>query len=152
MIRIKHILTTVAFIFNDDDKLLFISKDGQNWGPIGGHIEAETIEDGIRREIMEEIGVDSLEYIDVLDISRFYDKNEQCYKYASSVLMELNQGIPTPSREISNYQLKWISIHELKMKPLLREVVQKAIYIIDKYKHDKSIQFWKKDWKQSKEK
>lgn len=57
----RHSVSVAAAIFDDsgDNVLLIKRRDNGNWEPPGGVLELnETIEDGLRREVREETGVE----------------------------------------------------------------------------------------------
>jgi 8-oxo-dGTP diphosphatase len=57
--RIDFVVT--GYVFNEDKKLLLIHHNKLNkWLPVGGHIEPnETPDDALRREILEETGLNA---------------------------------------------------------------------------------------------
>jgi 8-oxo-dGTP pyrophosphatase MutT (NUDIX family) len=59
---------TEAFIVNDNGEFLMQKRvDSKQWGMIGGAIElGESFEESLRREVIEEIGVNDFEIIDFL--------------------------------------------------------------------------------------
>ena len=56
----KHSVSVAAVITDDHDRALLIQRaDNGHWEPPGGVLElSETIEDGLRREVREETGLD----------------------------------------------------------------------------------------------
>jgi ADP-ribose pyrophosphatase YjhB (NUDIX family) len=56
----KHSVSVAAVITDDQGRALLIQRrDNGNWEPPGGVLElGETIEDGLRREVREETGLD----------------------------------------------------------------------------------------------
>jgi 8-oxo-dGTP diphosphatase len=56
----KHSVSVAAVITDDHDRALLIQRaDNGHWEPPGGVLElGETIEDGLRREVREETGLD----------------------------------------------------------------------------------------------
>ena len=55
----KHSVAVVAAVFREDGRVLAIRRqDSGEWQPPGGVLElAETFEEGVRREVLEETGV-----------------------------------------------------------------------------------------------
>jgi 8-oxo-dGTP diphosphatase len=66
----KHSVSVAAVITDDHGRALLIQRaDNGHWEPPGGVLElAETIEDGLRREVREETGLD----IDLLQLTGVY--------------------------------------------------------------------------------
>ncbi len=56
----KHAVSVAAVITDDHDRALLIQRrDNRHWEPPGGVLELdETVEDGLRREVREETGLD----------------------------------------------------------------------------------------------
>jgi ADP-ribose pyrophosphatase YjhB (NUDIX family) len=56
----RHSVSVAAVVVRDDDHVLAIKRaDNGHWEPPGGVLELdETIEDGLRREVREETGLD----------------------------------------------------------------------------------------------
>src|SRR5258708_12207090 len=56
----KHSVSVAAVITDDHDRALLIQRaDNGHWEPPGGVLElGETVEDGLRREVREETGLD----------------------------------------------------------------------------------------------
>ena len=89
-----------AIIFSKDGKLLMGKKDPAKGGvysdcwhiPGGGIEEGETLEQGLRREIMEEVGIDVLSYNPVLVPEKGSGISEKTLKTGEKVLcrMEFN--------------------------------------------------------------
>ena len=60
----RFTVTTAAFIFDDDGRILLLEhvfRPDSGWGVPGGFLsQAEQPEDGLRRELREEIGLEPL--------------------------------------------------------------------------------------------
>lgn len=56
----KHSVSVAGIVVRDDGRILAIQRrDNQHWEPPGGVLELdETFEEGVRREVREETGVD----------------------------------------------------------------------------------------------
>src|SRR4051794_27432416 len=56
----KHSVSVAGVVVRDDGRILVIQRrDNQNWEPPGGVLELdETFEEGVRREVREETGVE----------------------------------------------------------------------------------------------
>lgn len=56
----KHSVSVAGIVVRDDGRILAIQRrDNQQWEPPGGVLELnETFEEGVRREVLEETGVD----------------------------------------------------------------------------------------------
>ena len=56
----RHSVSVAGIVFNEDGQILVVKRrDNGEWQPPGGVLELnETIEDGLRREILEETGLE----------------------------------------------------------------------------------------------
>lgn len=66
----KHSVSVAGIVVDDHDRILVIQRrDNGHWEPPGGVLElAESPQEGTRREVLEETGIDS----EVLDLSGVY--------------------------------------------------------------------------------
>lgn len=117
----NQIITAGAFI-HKDNKVLLIKRSSteafapNHWELPGGHIEyGETIEDGLKREAKEEIGIEITVYDSVFSFTYVLENT------ASHYVEIINMAVPKNSdskiilnpKEHSEY--KWISkLHELE--------------------------------------
>lgn len=119
-----------AIIVNELGEVLLIHRTGKNfngyWGLVSGMVEwNETIELALKREVMEEIGVE----IDILKFTgRYYDKIGRhptktviCLPH----LCEIKKGIPKPVSECDD--IKWASPEEIKNMELAYDHMQMLI-------------------------
>jgi 8-oxo-dGTP pyrophosphatase MutT (NUDIX family) len=137
-----------AIIFSKDGKLLMGKKDPAKGGvysdcwhiPGGGIDEGETLEQGLRREIMEEVGIDVLPYNPVFIPEKGSGVSEKTLKTGENVLcrMEFNIfRVDINDRLASEIQVsldddliefRWFSLEELpdvKQIPGGKEYFQK---------------------------
>ena len=130
-------LRTVAVLVKNNKILVQREINGNEFALPGGHIKiGETLEDGLIREIMEEIGVD-------IKINRllwseecFWEYNgKQAHNIAFYYSVELceNQEIPDNGEFVSqkdnyNVVIGWIPIEELENITIYPEFLKKEIY------------------------
>lgn len=80
-------LRVAAAIVTFDGKILFFLRDNNPdipdpncWSLIGGHVEEnETYDQGLKRELKEEIGIDISEYKFLFEFKGFQDENVKIY-------------------------------------------------------------------------
>lgn len=140
-----------AIIFNDQGQILLVSPDGQShWQVITGWLEEETVYHGIIREIQEELGHIDVQVVDILDAHIF--SYENAFPLISIfALVRYIQGDIAPSDDIEGYIWRWFEEAELKnldiVSPYQFEIFEKAIFLINMYKENPSLPFWKYKWK-----
>ncbi|MHA2225956.1 MAG: NUDIX hydrolase [Candidatus Hodarchaeales archaeon] len=109
-----------AIIFNKDRKKILLTKRAAPpkqfyWFPPGGAINlGETVEDGVKREIMEETGVkiEKLQFIDYID-GITLDKNEKV-EFHFVVFMfvgDYKEGVVEAKDDA--LEVQWMSIEEI---------------------------------------
>ena len=72
----KHSVSVAGIVVRDDGRILAIQRrDNQHWEPPGGVLELdETFEEGVRREVREETGVD----VEVERLTGVYKNMPRC--------------------------------------------------------------------------
>lgn len=105
-----------AIIFNEKNEVLLIHRTGKNfygyWGLVSGMVEEnEDIKTALKREVLEEIGV---EIEDIMYTGKYYDKVGRhptktviCLPHICKI-----KGIPQCISECDN--LKWFTKEEVK--------------------------------------
>src|SRR5215469_8115836 len=96
----KHSVSVAAVITDDQGRALLIQRrDNQRWEPPGGVLElGETIEDGLRREVREETGLD----IEPIALTGVY-KNMTRGIIALVFRCKATGGVLTTSDEVSAF-------------------------------------------------
>lgn len=103
---------TLCFLVQDDEVLLAMKKRGfgeGKWNGVGGKVNnGETILEAVRREVREEIGVDTLELQEVAILNFYhFDADKPVHGMQVAVYLCKNwQGEPTESEEM---QPQWYS-------------------------------------------
>ncbi|MBW3576163.1 MAG: NUDIX domain-containing protein [Actinobacteria bacterium] len=94
----KHSVSVAAAVVRDDGRVLAIQRrDNAHWEPPGGVLELdETIEDGLRREVREETGIE----IEVDGLTGVY-KNMELGVVALMFRCRLADGDPAPTSEVT---------------------------------------------------
>lgn len=116
-----------AIIQNKEGKVLLIHRTGKNfngyWGLISGMVEwGETLETALKREVMEEIGVE----IEIIRYTgRYYDKIGRhpsktviCHPHICRIV----NGVPSPISECD--EVKWYDPEEIKGMVLAYDHIQ----------------------------
>ncbi len=128
-----------ALIYNEKGEILLIKnpKFGDYWNIPGGHIELdETMEDALRREIMEETSlvlknIEPIKFSEGINPEYFFKKKHFIYL---SYLAELAGGEITKSNEMTEYV--WIDPEEALKLNLSWSVVPLVEYYINKKNKD----------------
>lgn len=104
----RHSVSVAAAVVRDDGRVLVIQRrDNGKWEPPGGVLELEeTIEDGLRREVLEETGL----HVEVEALTGVY-KNLERGIVALVFRCRPRAGKPTKSSEAA--QVQWLSAEEI---------------------------------------
>jgi 8-oxo-dGTP pyrophosphatase MutT (NUDIX family) len=121
-----------GMIFNDENKLLMMFRNGQWDMPKGKLDDGESIEDCALREVEEETGLSSLQMKQKLQITYHTYKigNQQVIKPSHWFLMNFfGNELPTPQTDEGITEIKWIDKSEVSslldlMYPSIREMVE----------------------------
>lgn len=113
-----------AAIFNDEGKL-FITKRGQKaknergkWEIPGGGVEfGETFEQAIKREILEEHGVE-IEILELLGICDHIIAEEKQHWVSPTFICKIIKGVPQLMEPEKCDEFGWFSIEEAEQLPL----------------------------------
>ncbi|SJZ42066.1 mutator mutT protein/haloacid dehalogenase superfamily, subfamily IA, variant 3 with third motif having DD or ED/haloacid dehalogenase superfamily, subfamily IA, variant 1 with third motif having Dx(3-4)D or Dx(3-4)E [Pilibacter termitis] len=121
-----------ALILNEDNKLLVVKKRENQTHfilPGGKREKNETLEEALKREIREEIGVELLDFIFIEKFivqAQFDDYQIENYMYLCKV-----NGTPQAKSEIS--EIKWIDINDVNKQELASGIVLHAIPYLKEY-------------------
>jgi ADP-ribose pyrophosphatase YjhB (NUDIX family) len=140
------------FIFNQDEKLLLFSRDGERrWRLMGGQLERnETIPECIDREIREELGAVAYRLLDVVDAHVFQYRGRDPI-VSVFCLLEYESGKIETRDDMAGYRYKWLSADELKTAdvecPYQPELIEKALYCYRQFKANPELSFLKFRWR-----
>lgn len=130
----KHLVADVpckALIRRGSDVLLVKEPDGM-WALPGGRMhEGEMPREALKREMMEETGLE-IEVGNVVDFTIFTSKSGMHHfvvVFAATLLSEIESAVFDPKEVV---ELKWIPMADLKGLPLFDEY--KTIALRDEYK------------------
>jgi 8-oxo-dGTP pyrophosphatase MutT (NUDIX family) len=142
----KYYCSVSAIIFNNKKKILLVSKDGiSSWQVVTGWLENEDIQDGIKREISEELGKIRFKIYDILDVHSFHHKKKDLISVW--YLLKYLDGQIQPSDDIEGYSFSWFDYSELKQLniscPKQFELFEKAFYLIKQYEKNIGLSFLK---------
>lgn len=106
-----------AIVFNEDDQIaiLYVSKHGYHKLPGGGVENSEDIKEALKREAMEEVGVDIFIGEEIGIVIEYRDKFNQLqisYCFFSKVKGTINAPSFTESELMNGFQLKWVTLNE----------------------------------------
>jgi len=123
-----------ALIINDKNETLLLKRGTKSrnqagyWSKPGGTVEfGEKIEDAIRREIMEEFGVE-IELITFLGFTNHIMKEENQHWLSISYLAKITKGEPKNLEPDKHDEIKWFTFDNLPKK-----LTQTTSEIIDEY-------------------
>lgn len=142
---IDHIGVGVgALIFDEAGKLL-LTKRGQHaknergrWEIPGGAIEfGETFEQGLKREIREELGIE-IELKDMLQLADHLIPDEQQHWVSPTYICEIVSGTPTILEPQKCDEIGWFSLEEAAKLPL-SIVTQQDIAILNQRRSQQLI-------------
>ena|SRR3989344_7973462 len=134
-----------AVVVNKEGNIILVSQRGQAWVLPGGHIEVgERKIEAAKREIYEETGIESLEFVKELGtykrekmVCESIDSDKEI-KVITVLLFTTNQSTLTP-HDKDNPEARWIKLDEVEK--LLTHPKDKAFFrkIKDEIKPTKSI-------------
>ena len=140
------------FIFNEDQKVLFFSRDGEcRWRLMGGQLERnETIPQCIERESREELGAVKCRFLDVLDAHVFHYGGREPI-LSIFCLLEYESGEIETGDDMAGYSYRWFSADELKNAdvecPYQPELIEKAYHCFRQFKSSPELRFLKFRWR-----
>lgn len=104
----KHSVSVAAAVVRDDGRVLVIQRcDNAHWEPPGGVLELdETIEDGLRREVREETGLE----VEVEHLTGVY-KNMERGVVALVFRCRPSEGEASSTREAAS--VEWLDVCEI---------------------------------------
>jgi len=100
---------------NNQIALLYVSKHKYHKLPGGGLENSENIKEALKREVMEEVGVNVLIGDEIGAIIEYRDEFKQLqisYCFFSEVIGEINTPSFTESELENGFQLKWVTLDE----------------------------------------
>jgi 8-oxo-dGTP diphosphatase len=84
----KHSVSVAGIVVRDDGHILVVQRrDNQHWEPPGGVLELEeTVEAGVRREVLEETGVD-------IQVERLSGSTRTCHAASSPSCFDAGHSV-----------------------------------------------------------
>ena len=111
-----------ALIINENNETLLVRRTGKTrnqagfWSKPGGGVEfGEKIEDAVKREVKEELGID-IELIRFLGFSNHIVKNENQHWIAFNYLAKIINGHPQNLEPEKHDEIKWFNFNNLPEK------------------------------------
>lgn len=111
-----------ALIVNDKNEVLLLKRSVKSrdeygyWSQPGGGVDyGETVEDGIKRELMEEVGVE----VDLIRLLCYTDQIKVSgpeHWVSISYLAKISSGEPNNMEPDKHSQMKWFSLSKLPKK------------------------------------
>lgn len=133
-------LRTVGVFVHDGKILVQRERDGKEYALPGGHVKiGETLEDGLIREMMEEMGVRIACKRLLWSEECFWEWNgRQAHNIAFYYLIEMREKLNIPDEEEfvlhkdnCNVLIGWIPIEKLQEITIYPEFLKKEIYCLD---------------------
>lgn len=130
-----------AYIINNNEVLLFQSPKWKNqWTICGGHVEVgESLDNALKREVKEEIGVD-IKVLDIINVGDFITSPPEFKRKAHFVYIDSIVNIKSEdfkfNEEISAY--KWFNIAEALEIPNLHDSCRNGISKVQKWLESQS--------------
>lgn len=120
----------VGGLITDGDRILVVKRENEPgkglWSIPGGLLEVgETVQEGVKREIREETGLDVevVELLDVVDNITCDEVGRVCFHYVLvDFLCRVTQGELTPDTDVKETQ--WIRIGDLEGIPTTRTLMR----------------------------
>jgi 8-oxo-dGTP diphosphatase len=113
-----------ALIFNDEGSLLLTLRGKQaknevgKWEIPGGAVEfGETIQEALKREIKEELGIE-IEVVEMLQICDHIIPDEQQHWVSPTYICQITKGEPKILEPEKCDQIGWFSVEEAMELPL----------------------------------
>jgi 8-oxo-dGTP diphosphatase len=104
----KHSVSVAGIVVREDGRILAVQRrDNQNWEPPGGVLELdETFEDGVRREVREETGVD-------VRIERLTGVYKNMPRAIVALVFRCNPLGPAAASTEEACRIAWLTIEEI---------------------------------------
>lgn len=136
----EHLTNIVVCALIEHGGKLFVAKRANtktSWPGryeiIGGHLDpGESLEDGLRREIMEEVGA-GIEIGQIVDAFTYQSQDEGVFKVEICYLCHFPEGVEPTLNPEDHSEFRWITEEEL---PLIKkddeetEAIRKAFKIL----------------------
>jgi 8-oxo-dGTP diphosphatase len=107
----KHSVSVAGIVVRDDGRVLVVRRrDNHHWEPPGGVLElGETFEQGVRREVLEETGIE-------VQVERLTGVYKNMPRGIVSLVFRCTQvgGQPIPTDEALS--VRWLSIEEIRQR------------------------------------
>jgi len=123
-------VTVKAVIRNPEGKFL-IMREGSRWQAVGGRLEkGERLEEGLRREVLEETGITDLEIGKVIHVDEWFGKPEGKLKHIVALFFICSVKTETVTLSDEHQEYAWITADELKdYETLIEKEIKEAILI-----------------------
>jgi nucleoside triphosphatase len=124
-----------AVIVNQDGKFL-LAREGKRWHVIGGRLEkGEKLEEGLRREVLEETGIDDLEIGKVIHVDEWFARPEGELKHIVAIFFLCRTSSTQVILSDEHQEYDWIIVDELdKYKDIIEKESERAIILASKAK------------------
>ena len=133
-------LRAAAVLIKDNKILVQREKDGNEYALPGGHVKiGETLEDGLIRETMEEMGVQIKCKRVLWSEECFWEWNgRQAHNISFYYLIELCEGFEIPDtgefvsqKDNCNVVIGWIPVEQLQNVTIYPDFIKKEIHHLD---------------------
>lgn len=136
---ILHRVSVAAIVFNADRRILLLSPDGQGqWQCVSGRLEDESVDDGLLREIREELGAAcEVRIVDTIDAHTFAGPTPGERRVSLYFLARYVGGDIVPGGDLSGYGYGWFAKDEIAQmhvtRPAQPYIINRAFAMIDRY-------------------
>ncbi len=134
---ILHRVSVSAILFNEAGRILLLSPDGRGeWQCVAGRLEDESVDDGMLREIREELGtVCEVRVVDTIDAHTFEAGGE---RYVSLYfLARYVGGDIVPGDDLRGFGYGWFTKDEVAQmqvsRPAQPYIIHRAFAMMAKY-------------------
>ena len=105
----RHSVSVAAAIVREDGRILAIQRrDNAKWEPPGGVLELEeAIEDGLRREVLEETGL-------AVEVDRLTGVYKNLERGIVALVFRCTPGAGEPSTTLEAAAVKWLEAAEIR--------------------------------------
>ncbi|MDB5169189.1 MAG: 7,8-dihydro-8-oxoguanine triphosphatase [Candidatus Saccharibacteria bacterium] len=116
-----------AVIQNADGKFLIV-REGERWQAVGGRLErGEKLEDGLKRETMEETGISDLVVGTVIHVDEWFAKPEGELKHIVALFFACKTATSDVVLSHEHQEFAWVTPAELDNYVIEKEIKQAIV-------------------------
>jgi 8-oxo-dGTP pyrophosphatase MutT (NUDIX family) len=121
----------VKAVIQNADSLFLIVREGSRWQAVGGRLEpGEKLEDGLRRETLEETGITNMMVGRVVHVDEWFAKPEGVQKHIVALFFYCKVESDTVILSDEHQEYAWVTVDELsKYDGAIEKEIKLAIEI-----------------------